>query len=132
MIEAIFEAIFGFIIELIIELVGEAFIELGFNSTAEKLSSRTSNRLLAAGAYAIFGAVLGYLSLLVVPKIAFAGFALPVLYFLVSPVIAGFSLTFVSWLIRRGIRQTSWFSLDKFIFGVVFAITYSVARVILG
>ena len=50
----------------------------------------------------------------------------------VSPILAGLSLSIVSYFINRGIRPVSWFEIDKFLFGVVFAIAYSISRVMFG
>ncbi|NOT47892.1 MAG: hypothetical protein HOP17_09120 [Acidobacteria bacterium] len=132
MIEALFEAIFSFVLELALELVGEVLVELGFHSTVEKLSDKASNRILLGTAYTIFGAILGFVSLFVFPKIVFSSPMIPISYFLVSPVVAGFSLTTVSWVINRGIRPVSWFAFDKFAFGVVFALGYSLSRITFG
>jgi hypothetical protein len=132
MIEAIFEILFSFVAELVLEIVGEVLIELGFHATAERLSNKARNRFLVGGAYTIFGAGLGFLSLYLFPKILFANRLIPILYFVISPIIAGFSLTIVSWIINRGIRPVSWFELDKFVFGVLFAMAYSISRVVFG
>lgn len=132
MIEAIFEIVFGFVAELVLEIVGEILIELGFHGTAEKLSNKTRSRFFLGAAYSIFGAILGFLSLYLFPKIIFANRLIPILYFVISPIIAGFSLTIVSWLINRGIRPVNWFEFDKFAFGVLFALAYSLSRVVFG
>jgi hypothetical protein len=132
MLEAIFELIFGFVGELVLELVLEVLVELGFHGTAERISSRARSRLFVGAAYTVFGAVLGFASLYVFPKIAFASVLLPLLYFVLSTIFAGLSLTTVSYFINRGIRPASWFEWDKFLFGVLFAVAYSVARVIFG
>jgi hypothetical protein len=132
MIEAIVELVFGLIGELALELILEVLVELGFHATAERISSRARSRLFVGGAYTIFGAVLGGLSLLIFPKIEFASSVIPAVYFAVSPLFAGLSLTTVSYLINRGIRPVSWFEWDKFLSGVLFAVAYAVARVIFG
>ena len=132
MIEAIFELIFSFIGEFILELILEVLVELGFHGAAERISNRARSRFLVGGAYLLFGAILGFASLYMFPKIKFASFALPLLYFVLSPVFAGLSLTTVSYLINRGIRPVSWFETDKFIFGVLFAVAYSLSRVVFG
>jgi len=132
MLEAIFEIIFGFVGELVLEIVVEMLVEFGFHSTAGRLSESFRSRTFVGFAYAVFGAILGALSLLVFPNIQF-GFALiPTLYFIVSPIIVGLALTTVSWLIDRGIGNSQWFKWDKFIFGVLFALGYSLSRVFFG
>ena len=132
MIEAIFELIFSFVGEFVLELVLESLVELGFHGTAERISSKAKSRLIVGGAYAVFGGVLGFASLFIFPKISFTSSVIPVLYFLVSPILAGFSLTSVSYLINQGIRPVKWFEWDKFFFGVFFAVAYALARVLFG
>jgi len=131
-LEAIFEIIFSFVWELVLEIVFEVLIELGFHATAENLSNKARSRVILGVAYTFFGAGLGFASLYVFPKIVFANRVVPVLYFVVSPIIAGLSLTFVSWLVNRGIRPVRLFEFDKFMFGVVFALAYSLSRVLFG
>lgn len=132
MIEAIVEITFGFIGELFLEIVVEVLVEFGFHNTAGRLSDSFRSRTFVGIAYAVFGVVLGFASLYVFPKIEFDLAVIPALYFVVSPIIAGFSLTTVSWLIDRGIGNSPWFRWDKFIFGVVFALGYSLSRLVFG
>ena len=132
MIEAIFELLFSFIGEFILELALESLVELGFHNAAERISNKVRNRFFVGAVYTIFGGILGFASLFIFPKFEFATAVLPALYFVVSPILAGFSLSYVSYLINQGIRPVSWFEWDKFFFGVFFAIAYSLARVIFG
>lgn len=132
MLEAIFELIFSFVGEFVLEFVLESLVELGFHGTAERISSNARSRLFLGAAYTFFGAILGFASLYMFPKIHFANAAVPILYFIVSPIFAGLSLTTVSYFINRGIRPVNWFETDKFIFGVLFAIGYAIARVLFG
>ena len=132
MIEAIFELIFSFVGEFILEVVLESLVELGFHGTAERISNKARSRFWIGAAYTVFGGVLGFASLFIFPKIEFASAVLPLLYFIVSPILAGFSLTSVSYLINQGIRPVNWFEWDKFMSGVLFAVAYSIARVIFG
>lgn len=132
MIEAIVEIIFGFIGELVLELVVEVLVEFGFHGTAERVSDSFRSRTFVGLAYTVFGVILGFISLYIFPKIQFDLAVIPMLYFVVSPIIAGFALTTVSWFIDRGICNSPWFKWDKFIFGVVFALGYSLSRVVFG
>jgi len=132
MLEAILEIIVSFLGELVLEILVEILTELGFHSTAEKVSNKARSRLFLGGAYMLFGAALGYVSLFIFPKISFGNYVIPILYFIFSPIIAGFALSIVSWLINRGIRPVSWFEFDKFVFGVLFAVAYSLSRVSFG
>lgn len=132
MLEAIVEIIFGFVWELLFELVVEVLVEFGFHGTAERLSSRAKSRVFVGFAYAFFGTILGAVSVLFFPKIEFANAVIPMFYFIVSPIIAGLSLTTVSYFINKDTRPVRWFELDKFTFGVLFAVAYALARVIFG
>lgn len=128
MIEAIFELIFGFIGELVLETIGEVLLEYGFHGTAARISQGTSNKLILGAVYAAGGAVLGWLSLLMFPKMVFLHASFTVFYFIVSPIVAGLVLMTVSWLIDRGINNSRWLQPAKFVFGVIFALSYSLSR----
>lgn len=130
MIEAIFELVFGFIAELVLETIGEILIEIGFHKTAGVISDGAWSKILLGGVYAIGGGVLGWASLLMFPKMAFARPGFAVFYFIVSPIVAGLALMTVSWLIDRGINNARWFQPSKFAFGVLFALGYSLSRLI--
>jgi len=128
MIEAIFELVFGFLAELVLETIGEVLIEIGFHKTAGAISGEKWNTILLAIIYAVFGGVLGWLSLLIFPKMVFPNVAVLSFYFIVSPIFAGFALMSVSWLIDRGINNSRWLRPSKFVCGVVFALGYSLSR----
>jgi hypothetical protein len=118
--------------EVVIEVVGEVLFEFGFHSTAERLSSGVKNKFIVGTAYTIFGGILGGLSLLIFPKLVFANPLIPITYFVIAPIIGGLSLSFVSWIINKGIRPARLFEFNKFIYGVLFALSYAIARVIFG
>ena len=132
MVEAILELIFGFFGELIFETLGEVLLELGFHGTAEAISDGAWNKILLGVIYAAFGALLGWLSLLIFPKMLFDNTGFAIFYFVISPVIAGFALMTVSWLVDRGINNSSWLQPTKFVFGVLFALGYSLSRLAFG
>lgn len=129
----------SFIVEIIIELVGEVLLELisevlfefGFHGTAEKVSGRgKGSRWLIGLAYLIFGAVVGWLSLYIFPPFLLPETWMVISYLIISSLAAGIVLSLVSWLINRGIRPVNPFELDKFLFGVVFALAYAGSRVL--
>ena len=131
--EIIFELVFGVVIETVLGVAGEVLVELGLNSFAEKLSNRALNRVLTTGLYILFGFLLGWFSLMVVPKFAFPDGAIPVIYFVVSPIIAGLSLCAVNWLIHRDIDdRIRFFQLPKFLYGAIFVLTFTSTRALFG
>lgn len=129
----------SFLVEIILELVGEVLfelvaevlLELGFHGTAEKVSGRgKGSRWLIGLAYFIFGAVVGWLSLFIFPPFMLPETWMVIAYLIISSLAAGIVLSLVSWLINRGIRPVNPFELDKFLFGVVFALAYASSRVL--
>lgn len=128
----ILEIIIELVLELGLEVVGEAFVELGFHSTAEKLSRGKRNRLIVWSVYVVAGCVLGAISLLVFPLIVFGSISIVLTYFVVMPLFVGLSLSIVSWIIHRGIHDVRLFEMDKIICGILFALAYSIMRVLLG
>lgn len=128
----IFELIFELGLELLFEFLGEILFEWGFHSTAEKLSEHKRNVFVLGAAYAFFGVVLGALSLLALRLAVIESGIAALIYFVLSPLAAGFMLTFVSWVINRGIRPVRLFELDKFVYGVLFAAAFTLTRAALG
>lgn len=130
--EIIFELIFGVVIETVLALVGEVLVELGFHSVAEKFADSTWKRFLTGFAYAVFGIALGAFSLLFLPKVSFGGRVIPVIYFVLSPIVAGVALCLVNWIIHRGIDQVRFFQLAKFLYGAIFVLAFSSTRAVFG
>jgi len=131
--EIIVELVFGVVIETVLGVAGEILVELGLNPFAERLSDRALNRVLTGGLYVLFGFLLGWFSLMIIPKLAFASGTFPVIYFVVSPIIAGLSLCAVNWLIHRDIdNRVGFFQLTKLVYGAVFVLTFSSTRALLG
>lgn len=128
----LFELISEFALELVIEFIGEIFVEWGFHSTAERLSAGRRNVGVLVFAYALFGAVLGWLSLYVMAAAVIETGAGAAAYFVLSPILAGLMLTSVSWVINRGIRPVKFFETKKFVFGVVFGAAFTLTRALIG
>jgi hypothetical protein len=61
------EIVFEVVGEFLLQVVGEALVELGFHALGEPFR-RSPNPWLAALGYALFGAILGGLSLLAFPN----------------------------------------------------------------
>jgi hypothetical protein len=128
----IFELIFGFLVELVLTILGEAVAELGLHAISEALNAKAWKRFLVGSLYATGGLILGAISLNLFPKMVFSTKVIPAVHFIVSPVIAGLALCFVSWIINRGINDRGFFDVSKFIYGVIFALLFSLTRSIFG
>ena len=129
------EILFGFIFELIAELFlsifGEALVELGLYS----LFKRTGNvwsLAVTAVLFVVLGFALGAISTWFIPLMVFGNRTIPIVFFIVSPILAGLGLCFANWTIKRGIDDEKFFQLRKFINGALFALTFSLARSMFG
>lgn len=123
--EIIFEVVFGFFGELVLQLVGEILIELGLHSMAEPFRKKPSP-WLAAIAYALFGAGIGALSLLVFPDYLVASKSLRVANTALSPIVAGLSMAAIGkWRAKQG---QAVLRIDKFAYGYLFALGFALVR----
>ena len=120
MIEAIFE-ILG---EFLLQVLGEALVELGFHSLAEPFQ-KPPNPWLAAMGYALFGAMLGGLSLLVFPNNLVPEPWRLVNLFATPIAVGGLMVAMGAWRARRGQPVLR---IDKFAYGYLFALALALVR----
>ncbi len=120
-------------LEFILELVGEfilqiaveALAEMGLHAIADPMR-RPVNPWLAAIGYALFGALLGGLSLLAFPVHLIPERGLRLLNLVVTPAAVGLAMVALGkWRARRGQPQVR---LDRFTFGFLFAFSMGVTR----
>jgi hypothetical protein len=123
MLEFILE-LFG---EFLIQVVLEGLVEMGFYSLAAPFK-KTPNPWLAAFGYALFGTVLGGLSLLVFPTHMVGSHGLRLLSLALVPVLVGGMMVLMGlWRAKHG--QTVQ-RLDRFGYGYVFALSLGLTRYI--
>jgi hypothetical protein len=118
------EFIFQLLGEFVLQVVGEALVEIGFHSLAEPFR-RPPNPWLAAIGYALFGAILGGISLLAFPNNLVPG-SWRVANLVATPVaVGGVMAVMGAWRARRG--QTL-LRIDRFAYGYLFALSIAVVR----
>ena len=123
--EFLFEILFEFFGEFLLQVLVQVFVEIGWHSLAEPFRKQPSPWLAAVG-YAIFGTVIGGLSLLVFPHFLMANKSLRLANAVLSPIAAGLSMAAMgAWRARRG--QTV-LRVDKFSYGYVFALSWGLVR----
>ena len=120
MIEAIFE-ILG---EFLLQVLGEALVELGFHALAEPFQ-KPPNPWFAAMGYALFGAILGGLSLLVFPNNLVPEPWRLVNLFATPIAVGGLMVAMGAWRARRGQPVLR---IDKFAYGYLFALALALVR----
>jgi len=111
--------------EFLLQIAVEALVELGLHSLAEPLR-RPPNPWLAALGYALFGAILGALSLLLLPEhLTPAGLARTA-HLLLTPVAVGACMVLLgAWRAKRG--ELLW-RIDRFAYGYLFALGFALVR----
>ncbi|MEQ1511411.1 MAG: hypothetical protein ABL934_01890 [Lysobacteraceae bacterium] len=110
--------------ELLIQIVVECLVELGIHSIAEPLR-KPPNPWIAAIGYALFGAIIGGLSLLVVPHNLMPE-AWRVANIVLTPLAAGLAMmTMGRWRARRGDTRLR---IDRFGYGYLFALAMALVR----
>lgn len=127
--ELIFEVLVQFLGEVLLQVVFEVLAELGFRSVKE-VFQKPANPWLAAIGYALFGAVAGLLSLLVMPKLLLAALAARIAGLLATPVVAGGLMAALgAWRLQRAQPIVR---LDRFAYGYLFALAMAGVRFAFG
>ncbi|NOT89535.1 MAG: hypothetical protein HOP03_15345 [Lysobacter sp.] len=110
--------------ELLIQIVVEFLVELGIHSIAEPLR-KPPNPWIAAIGYALFGAVVGGLSLLVLPH-NLVPEAWRIANIVLTPLAAGLAMMAMGrWRARRGDTRLR---IDRFGYGYLFALAMALVR----
>lgn len=119
-----FEFLFELMAEFVLQVIGEALVELGLHSMGEPFR-RPPNPWLAAIGYAIFGALLGGLSLLAFPE-HFVHGTWRWVHLLVTPIAVGLVMVLMgAWRARRGQPRLR---IDRFACGYLFALALALVR----
>lgn len=111
--------------ELLIQLVLELLVELGVRAVKHPLS-QTSNAWLTAFGYLLCGALLGGVSVLILPHHFITTKALRVANIVLSPMVAGAAMSAMgAWRARRGQLLLA---IDRFAYGYLFALGIALVR----
>ena len=125
--EIIFEILFEVVFEFILQVFGELLFEVGLRSVSEPFKDReTRNPVLAFIGYALAGAVVGALSLSVIPRPLFRTAGFHGVSLIVSPLLAGAAMSGLGWLRRRQGKRL--LRLDSFVYGAIFAFGMALVR----
>lgn len=125
--ELIFEFIFRILGELLLQIIIEVLVELGFHGVRSTFQNRRNrNPLLAFIGYAMFGGIIGALSLLIVSHQLIESKTFALLNLFITPVIAGLLMSYMGYLRKR--RGKAVVRLDSFIYGFTFAFTMALVR----
>ena len=123
----LFEVIGQFLVELILQALGELLVELGLRSMAETVK-RPRSPALAAFGFLLWGALVGSLSLLVVPHSPIEDPSLRWVNLFATPVLVGLMMMVVGKI--RDKKGQKLVRLDRFGFAFIFAFSMALVRFI--
>lgn len=120
-------SLLGWVAEILLQVLFEALAEAGLRSLRAPFKpARETSPLVAAAGYAIYGAVFGGISLWFFPAPYLEATWARIANVGVSPLVAGVAMSMVgAW--RRG-RGEALIRLDRFSYGVLFALSFAVVR----
>ncbi|MFA1287817.1 hypothetical protein ACDJ03_08310 [Xanthomonas axonopodis pv. nakataecorchori] len=119
------EGMLQLVAEVLLQALAELLIELGLHSVAESFERRPSPWLAAVG-YAILGALLGGVSLWLLPQHLTATFGARLAALLIAPLVAGGLMAALgAWRARRGDPVLR---IDRFSYGYLFALCFALMR----
>ncbi|OOW71183.1 hypothetical protein Xmlh_08960 [Xanthomonas axonopodis pv. melhusii] len=119
------EGMLQLVAEVLLQALAELLIELGLHSVAESFERRPSPGLAAVG-YAIVGALLGGVSLWLLPQHFTATFGARLAALVIAPLVAGGLMAALgAWRARRGDPV---FRIDRFSYGYLFALCFALMR----
>ena len=119
------EILFQFLGEFLLQVFGETLIEMGFHAVAEPFRKPPRPWVAAIG-YLLIGAVIGGLSLLLLPSHFVTDKALRLANLIVTPVAAGLCMCAAgTWRARRG---QPLLRIDRFAYGYLFALSFALVR----
>ena len=111
--------------EILLQMLAEALAEIGLHSPAEPFRKQR-NPWLAAVGYAVFGATVGGISILLFPSNFVAGVTLRLVNLIVTPIAVGLLMSLMGmWRARRGEPVLR---IDRFSYGFLFAFSLALIR----
>lgn len=120
-----FEFLFSIFGEFLLQIVAEVLIELGLHTLTGRERPKRSPWLAATG-YAVCGAAVGGLSLLVFPSHLVVNRLGQLANLLLAPVAAGLAMAILgAWRARQGHDALR---IDSFSYGYVFALAFALVR----
>ena len=128
--EFIFEIVLQLILEILVQVGGEAVFESGLHWVRQAFKRAPASPVAAAFGYLVFGAIVGAISLWILPKNFIDATWIRWINLGLSPVVAGVAMTAIGRL-RQRLGQNS-VSLDTFLNAFLFAFAMAAVRLIWG
>lgn len=123
--EALFEIVFQFAGEILLQMAMQCLAELGAHSLHDTIKT-TRNPILSTIGFALWGALLGAISLLIFSRSPIADIHVREINLLVTPLIAGATTALIGR--ARARRGQDLVRLDRFGYAFVFALAMAIVR----
>ena len=117
------EIILEFLAELFLQFIFEAIADFGIHKSVRR---KELSPLLAALGYLVFGACLGFISLLIFPESFIQAEGLKLVNLLGTPIILGFIMLVIGKVRDRKGKETV--RIEKFFYGFLFAFGLALVR----
>lgn len=125
----ILEILCDFFYEIFFQILAEILFELGCYGFSEPLNrKRRHNPILASIGYFISGGIIGAVTLFFLPSLMIHNPVLRIVNLIITPIIAGFTMSFVGFLRRK--KGQNAVSIDSFYYGALFAFSLALVRFI--
>lgn len=125
--EIIFEILFEVIGEVLLQVLLEVLFEVGLHSLGSPFKrDKPSHPFFSALGYATYGGIAGGLSLWLVPNLFIHSHTAQVANLVIAPLVAGGTMAAMGAWRRRREQQTV--LLDRFAYGVIFALAMALVR----
>lgn len=125
--EFVFEIVLQFLGEILLQVFLELIAELGLHSLTDTLK-KPKHPILSTIGFAIWGALAGGISLLILPKSAITNIAFRKINLFLTPLIAGGIMMLIGR--ERSRRGSTVVRLDRFGYAFVFAFAMALVRFI--
>ena len=116
-------------LEFLLQIIGEVFIDVILHAASRfTWVRRTLNALLTAIMYFGLGLFIGWFSIWIFPKAFIRSSTLHGISLLITPVLAGFTMSAIGWIrVRRG---NLLIRLESFSYGFIFAFAMALIRLL--
>jgi len=127
--EVLLEILVQFVGEVLLQVVFEVLAEAGLRVFQEPFR-KPPNPWLAAVGYGVMGAILGAISLLILPGLLMASREAQIANLILTPLVAGAVMAAIGAWRRR--RHQELIRLDRFAYGYLFALAMALVRFSFG
>jgi hypothetical protein len=111
--------------EFLIQVIGQVLVELGMHAMIEPFLKPPKPWVASVG-YAIFGLILGLLSLFAFPEYLVHSGGLRIANLILTPMVVGACMAALgAWRVKRGDNALR---IDKFAYGYLFALSIAIVR----